>query len=245
MGKRHPSIREFRWTDRAIAELRRLWDKDISANDIAARLGAPSRNAVIGKAHRLGLPKRQEPEMLARARADRAATRQASVKKPRKVPLGHIAWTDDLVARLRLLWAERKTSTEIARDLGGYATADRVNAKANALGLPCRRFKPGPRTTRRPKPSKRLAYNEHPGHATGTFAPPMPPLDEPILAPDSQAVPLVDLAKSACHYAVRDDSAGRHLFCAAPVTPGSSYCAYHHARAHTRRDPAETQEDAA
>lgn len=43
------------WTDERVAELRRLWGDGMSASQIAAALGAVSRNAVIGKAHRLGL----------------------------------------------------------------------------------------------------------------------------------------------------------------------------------------------
>jgi len=43
------------WTDERIATLKDLWGRGLSANEIASRLGGVSRNAVIGKAHRLGL----------------------------------------------------------------------------------------------------------------------------------------------------------------------------------------------
>ena len=46
------------WTDEAVAELKRLWAENVSARDIGERLGGVSRNAVIGKAHRLGLSNR-------------------------------------------------------------------------------------------------------------------------------------------------------------------------------------------
>lgn len=46
------------WTDEQIAVLRELWGKE-SASKIAKKIGgSASRNAVIGKAHRLGLVKR-------------------------------------------------------------------------------------------------------------------------------------------------------------------------------------------
>ena len=46
------------WTDERINELQKLWKEGLSASQIAARLGGVSRNAVIGKVHRLGLPER-------------------------------------------------------------------------------------------------------------------------------------------------------------------------------------------
>lgn len=41
--------------------LRELWTKGLSASQIAVQLGGVSRNAVIGKAHRLGLESRPSP----------------------------------------------------------------------------------------------------------------------------------------------------------------------------------------
>jgi GcrA cell cycle regulator len=43
------------WTDDRVALLRRLWEDGQSASKIAAQLGGVTRNAVIGKVHRLGL----------------------------------------------------------------------------------------------------------------------------------------------------------------------------------------------
>lgn len=54
------------WTEERTELLRRLWLEGQSASQIAERLGGVTRNAVIGKAHRLGLsgrgaPVRREP----------------------------------------------------------------------------------------------------------------------------------------------------------------------------------------
>ncbi len=43
------------WTDERVDLLKRLWDEGLSASQIAAQLGGVTRNAVIGKVHRLGL----------------------------------------------------------------------------------------------------------------------------------------------------------------------------------------------
>src|SRR5674476_1361862 len=43
------------WTDERVALLTKLWADGLSASQIAAELGGITRNAVIGKVHRLGL----------------------------------------------------------------------------------------------------------------------------------------------------------------------------------------------
>ena len=48
------------WTDDRVATLKKLWTEGLSASQIAKELGGVSRNAVIGKVHRLGLESRQK-----------------------------------------------------------------------------------------------------------------------------------------------------------------------------------------
>ena len=43
------------WTDEKVTKLKELWGKGKTANQIAEIIGGISRNAVIGKAHRLNL----------------------------------------------------------------------------------------------------------------------------------------------------------------------------------------------
>ena len=49
------------WTDERIEQLKAMWVKGMTASQIAETLGGVSRNAVIGKAHRLGLQARPSP----------------------------------------------------------------------------------------------------------------------------------------------------------------------------------------
>jgi GcrA cell cycle regulator len=49
------------WTNDRVEELRRLWGQGQTASRIAELLGGITRNAVIGKAHRLGLRGRPSP----------------------------------------------------------------------------------------------------------------------------------------------------------------------------------------
>lgn len=49
------------WTEDRVATLTKLWADGLSASQIAAELGGVTRNAVIGKVHRLGLSGRAKP----------------------------------------------------------------------------------------------------------------------------------------------------------------------------------------
>jgi GcrA cell cycle regulator len=48
------------WAEETIMRLRALWDEGLSTAEIGRRLGV-SKNAVVGKAHRLDLPARPSP----------------------------------------------------------------------------------------------------------------------------------------------------------------------------------------
>lgn len=52
---------ETTWSDERVEKLRQLWGQGMSASEIAEALGNVTRNAVIGKAHRLGLSGRPSP----------------------------------------------------------------------------------------------------------------------------------------------------------------------------------------
>jgi GcrA cell cycle regulator len=64
------------WTDERVELLKKLWIEGLSASQIAAELGGITRNAVIGKVHRLGLSGRaRSPSSAApRPRKPRVAT---------------------------------------------------------------------------------------------------------------------------------------------------------------------------
>lgn len=58
------------WTDERVEKLKELWGEGMSASQIAKALGGVTRNAVIGKVHRLGLSNRgtgpEEPKPAAK-----------------------------------------------------------------------------------------------------------------------------------------------------------------------------------
>lgn len=64
------------WTDDRVGQLKKLWTDGLSASQIAAQLGGVTRNAVIGKVHRLGLSGRGRPTSTAsRSRKPKAKRR--------------------------------------------------------------------------------------------------------------------------------------------------------------------------
>ena len=60
------------WTDERVELLKKLWTEGLSASQIAGRLGAGvTRNAVIGKVHRLNLSGRVQQQRTAQPRTPR------------------------------------------------------------------------------------------------------------------------------------------------------------------------------
>ena len=57
------------WTEDRIEKLTKMWEGGSTASQIADELGGVSRNAVIGKAHRLGLQARPSPVKAAEVEA--------------------------------------------------------------------------------------------------------------------------------------------------------------------------------
>ncbi len=81
------------WTDERIERLTKMWEGGATASQIAEELGGVSRNAVIGKAHRLGLKARPSPvkpndvpETPVRAKPAPEAPRAAQPAPPRPAP---------------------------------------------------------------------------------------------------------------------------------------------------------------
>jgi GcrA cell cycle regulator len=70
------------WNDERVDLLKKLWSEGLSASQIAGRLGGVTRNAVIGKVHRLGLSGRATTSRMKSLRPRRQQTVKR-VAKPR------------------------------------------------------------------------------------------------------------------------------------------------------------------
>ena len=75
------------WTDESVENLKKLWQDGLSASQIAKQLGGVTRNAVIGKVHRLGLSGRATPSKPARPvfKAPRPQRAVAQPAAPRRI----------------------------------------------------------------------------------------------------------------------------------------------------------------
>lgn len=67
------------WTDERVEQLKQLWAEGLSASQIASKMGGVTRNAVIGKVHRLGLSGRATP---AKPQLPRKVEKQETPKRP-------------------------------------------------------------------------------------------------------------------------------------------------------------------
>lgn len=85
------------WTDERVETLKRMWTEGQSASAIAKELGGVTRNAVIGKVHRLGLSNRNDepeaapapapaPEPVAEKKAERRPAPAAPAARPDPQP---------------------------------------------------------------------------------------------------------------------------------------------------------------
>ena len=87
------------WTDERVEQLRKLWSEGHSASQIAAQLGSVTRNAVIGKVHRLKLSSRgrstaapaRQKKAVQTVTASRTTSRAATVTRSVTTSIGATA----------------------------------------------------------------------------------------------------------------------------------------------------------
>lgn len=131
----------FDWTPESVVQLKALWADGLSAGAIAAEMGGLSRNAVIGKVHRLGLTGRavmRAPRAPAPPRPQRQAPFRPSAPKPPPQPkyaAPKKAATDDdtglesdgitdIVEDTDIPVAQRKTLIELRADSCRWPVGD-------------------------------------------------------------------------------------------------------------------------
>src|SRR5258707_2747179 len=77
------------WTDERVETLKKLWTEGLSASQIAAELGGITRNAVIGKVHRLSLSGRAKSPSSAAPRPRKARPHSHMLRVPRPSTRGN------------------------------------------------------------------------------------------------------------------------------------------------------------
>ena len=95
------------WTDERVETLKKLWQDGHSASQIAKQLGGVTRNAVIGKVHRLGLSGRAAPSSPARPMYKPAPRPARAAAPAAHVPTSHAAPAHTAPVRREVVIAAR------------------------------------------------------------------------------------------------------------------------------------------
>ncbi len=132
------------WSEERVALLRKLWTEGLSAAQIAKQLGGVTRNAVIGKVHRLGLAGRATPSRPAKRPVRAARPRPLGPSAPRLRPASHLPMV--VIPELEpLRFADGKTATVLTlnENMCKYPIGDPTEAdftfcgRASACGPYC------------------------------------------------------------------------------------------------------------
>ncbi|SOH94777.1 GcrA cell cycle regulator [Monaibacterium marinum] len=127
------------WTDERVEILKQMWAEGKSASVIAKELGGVTRNAVIGKVHRLGLSNRTaapaaapktapEPE----AKAPPPPPREPEAKKPEPAPAPQAAAPKPVEKPANLPIPPRKPIITAGQPLPPQPSANEISAEALA-----------------------------------------------------------------------------------------------------------------
>ena len=200
------------WTDERIEKLTKMWEGGATASQIAEDLGGVSRNAVIGKAHRLGLKARPSPvkpnEKEAAAPAPKAARAEAA---PRPTPAPRAAAPSRPV-----------TAAPAAAPIGGV--------------MPAPTPPPGPRIVS-VGPGGFLRQGPGDQQAPIPPAPPrrlVPAKPSPEMADKTS---LLELNDRICRWPMGHPGEADFHFCGEKVNPGFPYCVDHCGRAYQAQLP--------
>lgn len=196
------------WNDETIARLRLLWDEGLSTAEIGRRLGV-SKNAVVGKAHRMMLPPRPSPIRRDGAATPRSATPRR-VTGPTLPPLP--ADCPDHPAR-----AQRVVSRPAPRE-NPSASSGVVVPDAPIVAVPVVAV----RAVVRPDVEPAVA------HLPPTVSPPPSYQSGPIEhVPPIRVVPPSSGRHSSCCWPLGEPGTRSFRFCDAAALAAKPYCAEH------------------
>ena len=214
------------WTDERIDQLRQMWERGMTASQIAEELGGVSRNAVIGKAHRLGLQARPSPVKATEAAAKPAAAPQARRPAPAKP---ESAPADEP----RAAKPQPKPAPVEARPTPAPQPAATAPAPASDAPPPPRIVSVGPGGFLRQGP--------------GEMQQPIPPAPPRRLVPAKPSAEiagktsLLDLNEKICKWPIGHPGEPDFHFCGEKVNPGFPYCVEHCGRAYQAQLPRGTR----
>ena len=195
------------WTEERIERLKSMWTEGATASQIAEELGGVSRNAVIGKAHRLGLESRPSPVKPGEEKEKKAKAAPApKTAKPAPAPK---AATPTPQPRETAAEAPRRPVTT-----GGAPTQPKT---ADASTIQYRSVGPGG------------FIRQGPGDTQAPI-PPAPPRRLVPAKPSAEVADktsLLDLNDRVCRWPMGHPGEPDFHFCGKPSNPGYPYCVDH------------------
>src|SRR5215210_7113136 len=150
-----------------------------------------------------------------------------------------LTWTKGRIERLKELWGEGLSASQIAAELGEGVSRNAVLGKAHRLGLAQGEAKvastPRPRKPTRP-PDPAPAVEPPPqndpdaapmmSNRPPTEAAELPRRDEAIV-PQSEGVTIMELREGVCRWPLGDPTTAEFRYCGARAVEGLPYCAHH------------------
>ena len=194
------------WTEERIDRLKAMWTKGSTASQIAEELGGVSRNAVIGKAHRLGLESRPSPVKAGEEKEKKA--KAAPAPKAQK-PAAAKPAPSPAESKFPAADAPRPTMT-----------AAPAQQKTSASGAPTMQYRSvGPGGFIRQGPGDTQAPIPH--------APPRRLVPAKPSADVADKTSLLDLNDRVCRWPMGHPGEPDFHFCGEPSNPGYPYCVAH------------------
>ena len=228
------------WTDERIESLKRMWEAGQTASQIAEELKGVSRNAVIGKAHRLGLQSRPSP-----VKPNESEAKPSDAPGVEAAPVVEAAKPEPEPVRANpspAAEAEPQTAPEPVALMTGGDDEDEDEVAA-PTATPVTSF-PTPQASPPPQPMLRSVG---PGgfvrQAPGEQQPPIAPAPPRRLVPAKPAAEfadktsLLDLNDKICKWPLGHPGEPDFHFCGDKVNPGFPYCVAHCGHAYQAQLP--------
>jgi GcrA cell cycle regulator len=194
------------WTDERIDRLKKMWSEGATASQIADELGGVSRNAVIGKAHRLGLDARPSPVKAGEEKEKKAApSASPAAEKPARAAVPKPASASPAAAP-----APAEPATGESAPPAAPSGKPQSTIEYRSIG-PGGFVRQGPGDTQAPIPP----------------APPrrlVPAKPSPEIADKTS---LLDLNDRICKWPMGHPGEPDFHFCGQPANPGYPYCVQH------------------
>ncbi|MEO6301073.1 MAG: GcrA family cell cycle regulator, partial [Paracoccaceae bacterium] len=185
------------WTDERVETLKKMWAEGQSASQIAKELGGVTRNAVIGKVHRLGLSNRVGPGGKEEEEVEEAAV--VAPVRPEPVAARPVA-PEPVRAAEPPRAAERPAPAPAA-----------AAAPAPILPIPMRKAIIPAGQPLPPQPSA----NEISPEALASVR---------EVEKRAKKLTLMELTERTCKWPIGDPATDDFWFCGLPSVPGKPYC---------------------